>query len=251
MDISIAAAVLLPFAGTALGACAALFLKSSLPESFQRGCSGFAAGVMTAASVWSLLIPALEQAATTGPLCMAPALGGFCAGVFAMIWTENAVARLYRRRSRGALSGTTFMILAVTLHNVPEGLAVGVACAGLADGTATAVGTAALSLGIALQNIPEGAVISLPLRAQGKGRVKACACGAASGAVEPVAAVAALLAAAPALRLMPFFLSFAAGAMIYVTVQELIPEAVTERSRTGSAAFAAGFALMMAMDVLL
>ena len=251
MNMLIAAAVLLPFAGTVLGACAALFLKSSLPEAFRRGCSGFAAGVMTAASVWSLLIPALEQAVTNGPLRVLSVLGGFCVGVSGMIVTEKAVTRLYRRSSGSTLSGTAFMILAVTLHNIPEGLAVGIACAGLADHTGTVAGAMALSLGIALQNVPEGAIISLPLRAQGKGKLKACACGVASGAVEPVAAVFALLAAAPVLRLMPFFLSFAAGAMIYVTVQELIPEAVTERSRLGSVAFAAGFALMMTMDVLL
>ena len=251
MNMMIAAAVLLPFAGTALGACSALFLKSSLPEAFHRGCDGFAAGVMTAASVWSLLIPALEQAQEEGAFSVASAVGGFGAGVGGMLVLERAAERLYRKKRGDTLSGTAFMILAVTLHNLPEGLAVGIACAGLADRTGAVAGVMALSLGIALQNVPEGAIISLPLRAQGKGKLKACACGVASGAVEPVAAVFALLAAAPVLRLMPFFLSFAAGAMIYVTVQELIPEAVTEHSRLGSVAFAAGFTLMMTMDVLL
>lgn len=251
MNMMIAAAVLLPFAGTALGACAALFLKGILSEAFHRGCVGFAAGVMTAASVWSLMIPALEQLQQDRALSAAFAVGGFGTGVGGMLVLERAAEWLYRKKRGGTLSGTAFMIFAVTLHNIPEGMAVGIACAGLADRTDAISGVMALSLGIALQNVPEGAVISLPLRAKGNGTLKACACGVASGAVEPVAAIIALLAAAPVLRLMPFFLSFAAGAMIYVTVQELIPEAVTERSRLGSVAFAAGFSLMMAMDVLL
>ena len=251
MYMLIAAAVLLPLLGTALGACAALFLNNRLPESLNRGCSGFAAGVMTAASVWSLLIPALEQSLREGALSAAFAVGGFGAGVGGMLALERAAEWLYRQKRGGALSGVAFMILAVTLHNLPEGLAVGVACAGLADNAGAAAGAMALSLGIALQNIPEGAIISLPLRAQGKSRAKACGCGVASGAVEPVAAAVALLAAAPVARMMPLLLCFAAGAMIYVTVQELIPEAVTERTRLGSLSFAAGFALMMTMDVLL
>ena len=251
MDGFIAAAILLPFLGTALGACAALGVKKQLPESLNRACSGFAAGVMTAASVWSLLIPALAQTHADGPLSVFAVIGGFCAGAIGMAATEKAAARLARKKRGGKLSGTAMLILAVTLHNVPEGLAVGVACAGLADRTGTAAGVMALSTGIALQNVPEGAVISLPLRAGGKGRARSCGCGILSGAVEPVAALIALPAAALVGRMMPFLLSAAAGAMLHVTVQELIPEAVTPASRRGALSFAAGFALMMAMDVLL
>lgn len=255
MDGTITAAVWMPFFGTALGASAVLFVRDRFPERLRRLCGGFAAGVMTAASVWSLLLPAIGQAESGGTAAFTAVPGGFLAGVIGMILTERAVAALYRRKNdqNKPLSGTAFMILAVTLHNVPEGLAVGIACAGL-TGKAPALspaGVTALSLGIALQNIPEGAIISMPLRAEGKSRGRALLGGALSGAVEPIAAGIALLAAAPILRLMPFFLSFAAGAMLYVTVQELIPEAVTENSRLGSAAFSMGFVLMMTMDVML
>ncbi len=255
MTMAIWRDALIPFFGTALGAACALVMRGGLDPALRRALAGFAAGVMTAASVWSLLLPAIGQAESGGAAAFAAVPGGFLAGVVGMILTEKAVSSLYRRRNDGAktLSGTAFMILAVTLHNVPEGLAVGIACAGL-TGKAPALssaGVTALSLGIALQNIPEGAIISLPLRAEGKSRERALLGGSLSGAVEPIAAGIALLAAAPILRLMPFFLSFAAGAMLYVTVQELIPEAVTERSRLGSAAFSVGFVLMMVMDVML
>ena len=253
MNIPIPAVITIPFVGTALGALTALLLRRGLPESVNRACGGFAAGVMTAASVWSLLLPAIAQAESGGLTGFFAVAGGFCAGILCMILTETAINALYRKRNgkESALSGVAFLILAVTLHNVPEGLAVGVACAGLAEGAAEAAGVTALSLGIALQNIPEGAIISLPLRTKGAGRMKACGAGALSGAVEPAAAVIALLAASPIIRLMPFFLSAAAGAMLYVTVQELIPEAAEGGSRTGSLTFAAGFLLMMTMDVLL
>ncbi|MBQ6067806.1 MAG: ZIP family metal transporter [Clostridia bacterium] len=251
MEGTIAAVILLPFFGTALGACAALGVKEKLPQALNRACSGFAAGVMTAASVWSLLIPALEQTKPHGPFSVFAVIGGYFAGVIGMTATEKTAARLLRKRRGGTLSGTAMMILAVTLHNVPEGLAVGVACAGLANHTDTVAGVTALSLGIALQNVPEGAVISLPLRAGGKSRARSCGYGVLSGTVEPASAVIALLAAAPIGRMMPFLLSCAAGAMLHVTVQELIPEAVTPASRRGAISFAAGFALMMAMDVLL
>lgn len=253
MTISIPAVIAIPLIGTSLGAMLALFLRRGLPEGVNRACGGFAAGVMTAASVWSLLLPAIAQAEKGGGTGFLAVAGGFCAGIAGMILTEKAVNALYRKKngSRSALSGTAFLILAVTLHNIPEGLAVGVACAGLADGSATAAGVTALSLGIALQNVPEGAIISLPLRTGGTSRRKAFGAGALSGAVEPAAAVIALLAASPILRMMPFFLSAAAGAMLYVTVQELIPEAAEGGSRIGSLTFAAGFLLMMTMDVLL
>lgn len=244
------AAVLLPFLGTALGAGCALFLNKDFPEPLGRACSGFAAGVMTAASVWSLLLPALEQAQRGGPYAALIAAGGILAGAAGMTVTEETADRLTRRRNKSAISGTAFLILAVTLHNIPEGLAVGVACAGLRD-NANAAGVTALSLGIALQNIPEGAVISLPLRASGKGKARSCGAGIASGAVEPAAALLALIAAAPIVRLMPFLLSCAAGAMIHVTVRELVPEAAAGRSRAGCFAFSAGFVLMMVLDVLL
>ena len=251
MNTTITAAVFVPFFGTTLGAALALMFKKRFPDRLNRVCGGFAAGVMTAASVWSLLLPALEQAGSGGFIS---ALAGFLAGGLGMIATEKAAAALMKKRDRdGTLSSAVFLILAVTLHNVPEGLAVGVACAGFAagNGTLTAAGLTALSLGIALQNIPEGAIISLPLLARGTGRLKAVGCGVASGAVEPVAALVALAAASPVRRLMPFFLSAAAGAMLYVTAQELLPEASAPPSRDGSLSFLAGFALMMTMDVLL
>ena len=252
MNLTITAAVFVPFFGTTMGAALALLCKKRFPERLNRVCGGFAAGVMTAASVWSLLLPAIEQAAAA-PFGMTAVLGGFLTGAAGMIVTEKAVAALCRKKDRRVISGTAFMILAVTLHNIPEGLAVGVACAGYAagDGTVTAAGLTALSVGIALQNIPEGAIISLPLLTGGTARLKAFACGAASGAVEPAAALLALAAAAPVRRMMPFFLSAAAGAMLYVTAQELIPEASAPPSRSGSVSFMAGFTLMMAMDVLL
>lgn len=255
MYTTIAAAILIPFFGTALGAATALLLKKRLPERMNRLCGGFAAGVMTAASVWSLLLPAIEQSLAEAKSAFLAVPAGLACGILGMIGTEKAVDTLYRRRRKGAggLSGSAFMILAVTLHNIPEGLAVGVACAGL-TGAAKALspaGVTALAVGIALQNIPEGAIISLPLLTEGKPRGRAFLAGVLSGAVEPAAALFALLAAAPVARLMPFLLSFAAGAMLYVTVQELIPEAVENRSHDGSAAFSVGFMLMMVMDVLL
>ena len=255
MYTTIAAAILIPFFGTSLGAGTALLLKNRLPDRMNRLCGGFAAGVMTAASVWSLLIPAIEQSLEGAKIAFLAVPAGFVCGILTMIGTERAVDTLYRRRKngKGGLSGAAFMMLAVTLHHVPEGLAVGVACAGLtgAAGALSPAGVAALAMGVALQNIPEGAIISLPLLTAGKPRGRAFWAGVLSGAVEPVAALCALLAAAPVIRLMPFFLSFAAGAMLYVTVQELIPEAVDDRSHEGSVSFCVGFALMMVMDVLL
>ncbi len=253
MDQTIAAAVALPFIGTSLGALLTLLLKRQIPESLHRGSSGFAAGVMTAASVWSLLLPAIDQGQPAGIIGFLPVAFGFSAGLPVMLLTETA-AQAMSRKKRGVenkLSGTAFLALAVTLHNVPEGLAVGVACAGMKDGAGTAAGALALSLGIALQNVPEGAIISMPLRADGHSRVKAILAGILSGAVEPVAALFALWASAPVVRLMPLFLSFAAGAMLCVTVQELIPDAVKPESYAGSVGYAAGFLLMMTLDVLL
>lgn len=254
MPTVITALILLPFAGTSLGACLSLFLKHDhIPDAFHHACEGFAGGVMTAASVWSLLLPAIRQAESTADLSFLSVALGFGAGVLSILLTEQAAQAVYRKTNRREQtpSGTALMILAVTLHNIPEGLAVGIACAGLADRTGTAAGAAALSLGIALQNIPEGAIISLPLRAQGANRRKSCGAGVLSGAVEPLAAAVTLFAAAPIIRLMPFFLSFAAGAMVLVTVRELIPEAAASRSPIGSILFSCGFLLMMTMDVLL
>lgn len=227
MYTTIAAAILIPFFGTSLGAGTALLLKNRLPDRMNRLCGGFAAGVMTAASVWSLLIPAIEQSLEGAKIAFLAVPAGFACGILTMIGTERAVDTLYHRRKngKGGLSG--------------------------AAGALSPAGVAALAVGIALQNIPEGAIISLPLLTEGKPRGRAFWAGVLSGAVEPVAALCALLAAAPVIRLMPFFLSFAAGAMLYVTVQELIPEAVDDRSHEGSVSFCVGFALMMVMDVLL
>ena len=251
--------LLLPFLGTSLGAGCVFFLKRGMNLLVQRALTGFAAGVMVAASVWSLLVPAMEQAEDMGQWAFFPAVVGFWLGILFLLVLDRTVPHLHRNSSQPEgphtrLKRTTMLVLAVTLHNIPEGMAVGVVLAGWMAGndTITATATMALSIGIAIQNFPEGAIISMPLRAEGMGKGRAFLYGVLSGIVEPLAAGLTMLAAGLILPALPYLLSFAAGAMIYVVVEELIPEASAgEHSNLGTLFFAAGFTIMLALDVAL
>ena len=251
--------LLTPFFGTALGAACVFFLKKGLGDRVQRGLTGFASGVMVAASIWSLLIPAMEQPAGVGGWAFLPAVTGFWAGILFLLGLDHLIPHLHQRSQqvegpRTQLQRSTMMVLAVTLHNIPEGMAVGVVYAGLlsGEGQITMMAALALSLGIAIQNFPEGAIISMPLRSEGMGKAKAFAGGVLSGVVEPVGALLTILAAGLVVPALPYLLSFAAGAMLYVVVEELIPEmSQGEHSNVGTLAFALGFTLMMALDVAL
>jgi len=251
--------IAIPFAGTALGSASVFFMKKELGPTVQRALTGFAGGVMVAASVWSLIIPAIEQSADMGRWSFVPAAVGFWLGVLFLLLLDRVIPHLhmYADKAEGPRSRaarTTMMVLAVTLHNIPEGMAVGVVFAGLISGSAeiTTGGALALSAGIAIQNFPEGAIISMPLHAEGKSKGRAFLDGALSGAVEPVGAILTVLFAGALVPVMPYLLSFAAGAMIYVVVEELIPEtAAGEHSNVGVLTFALGFTLMMALDVAL
>ena len=251
--------ILIPFLGTTLGAACVFFLKKALSESLQRALTGFAAGVMVAASVWSLLIPAIEQASGMGRLSFAPAVIGFWCGILFLLLLDHVIPHLHRNceQTEGPkihLQRSTMLLLAVTLHNIPEGMAVGVMYAGYLSGNAqiTAAGALALSLGIAIQNFPEGAIISMPLRAEGMSKSKAFLCGTLSGIVEPIGAFLTILAAQHIIAFLPYFLSFAAGAMLYVVVEELIPAAhLDSHSDSGTLAVLAGFIVMMVLDTAL
>lgn len=251
--------LLLPFLGTALGAACVFFMQKSLGDLVQRSLAGFAAGVMVAASVWSLLIPAVEQSAALGRLSFLPAFTGIWLGVLFLLALDHLIPHLHvgseqAEGPKSKLGRTTMMVLAVTLHNIPEGMAVGVMYAGLLSENAqiTAASALALSLGIAIQNFPEGAIISMPLRAEGESEGKAFLGGVLSGIVEPIGAVLTILAARLVIPALPYLLSFAAGAMLYVVVEELIPEMSQGRhSNVGTIFFAVGFSGMMALDVAL
>ena len=251
--------LLIPFVGTSLGAAAVFFMKKELSRRISRALTGFASGVMVAASIWSLLVPALEQEKAMGRLSFLPAFIGFWLGIFFLLFLDSVIPHLHMNAEKAEglsskLQRTTMMVLAVTLHNIPEGMAVGVVFAGLLSGSkaVTAGGALALSLGIAIQNFPEGAIISMPLHAQGQSKSKAFIGGVLSGAVEPVGAFLTILAAGLIVPAMPYLLSFAAGAMMYVVVEELIPEmSEGEHSNIGVLMFAFGFTLMMALAVAL
>ena len=251
--------ILIPFIGTTLGAACVLFMKKTLRKQVQNALAGFAAGVMVAASIWSLLIPAIEQSENMGALSFFPAVVGFWIGVLFLLTLDHLIPHLHvgSEQSEGPkskLGRTTMMVLAVTLHNIPEGMAVGVMYAGFLAGNTqiTAASALALSLGIAIQNFPEGAIISLPLRAEGESKRKAFLGGVLSGVVEPVGAVLTIIAAQMIIPALPYLLSFAAGAMLYVVVEELIPEmSQGEHSNIGTVFFAVGFSLMMVLDVAL
>ena len=251
--------LLIPFAGTAAGSACVLFMKKALSQTVQKALSGFAAGVMVAASIWSLLIPAMEQCASMKRWAFLPAFLGFWIGILFLLVLDHIVPHLNRNARaaegpRSRLARTTMMVLAVTLHNIPEGMAVGVVYAGFLTGSAeiTAGGALALALGIAIQNFPEGAIISMPLHAEGKTKGNAFLSGVLSGAVEPIFGLLTVLAAELIVPMMPYLLSFAAGAMLYVVVEELIPDmAAGEHSHVGVLLFALGFSVMMALDVAL
>lgn len=250
--------ILIPFLGTSLGAACVFFMKKTLGDRVQRALTGFAAGVMVAASVWSLLIPAIEQAQGMGKWSFVPAVAGFWIGVLFLL-LDRVIPHLHRNSAQAEgpqsrLQRTTMMVLAVTLHNIPEGMAVGVVYAGHLSGNAqiTMAGALALSIGIAIQNFPEGAIISMPLRAEGMGKRRAFLGGVLSGIVEPIGAVLTILAARRIVPALPYFLSFAAGAMLYVVVEELIPEmSAGKHSNIGTVFFAFGFSVMMILDVAL
>jgi len=259
MDTAVVQGLLIPFAGTSLGAACALFMKKQMNPLLQRALTGFAAGVMVAASVWSLLIPALEQAASLGNWSFAPAALGFWLGILFLLFLDRAIPHLHMNSDeaegpKSQFQRTTMLVLAVTIHNIPEGMAVGVVYAGYRAGNVGigAMAALALSIGIAIQNFPEGAIISMPLCAEGMSKPKAVFYGVLSGAVEPVAGAVTIYASALLVPVMPYLLSFAAGAMLYVVVEELIPEmSAGEHSNIGVVSFAIGFSLMMALDVAL
>lgn len=259
MNSEVIPGLLIPFAGTAAGSACVFFMRHSLGRQLQRALTGFAAGVMTAASIWSLLIPAMEQASDMGKFSFVPAVVGFWCGVLFLLLLDTLIPHLHMNAEKAEgvpsrLARTTMMVLAVTLHNIPEGMAVGIVYAGFVSNSAemTAGGAFALALGIAIQNFPEGAIISMPLNAEGKSKGKAFLGGVLSGAVEPIGALLTILFAGLFLPAMPYLLSFAAGAMIYVVVEELIPEmSEGEHSNIGVLMFSVGFTLMMILDVAL
>ncbi|MBO4818416.1 MAG: ZIP family metal transporter [Bacteroidales bacterium] len=252
----IALGLLIPFAGTVLGSAFVFFMKKEMPEKLQKALLGFASGVMVAASVWSLLIPAMEMG--DGKLSVVPATVGLLAGFAFLLLIDYITPHLHldgdQEGPESHLSKTTMLSLAVTIHNLPEGMAVGVAIAGAlsSDVGMSIAGALALSLGIAIQNIPEGAIISMPLRAVGNTRLRSFGIGSLSGIVEPVGGLLVLLLASVVTPMMPYLLAFAAGAMLYVVIEELIPEASTgKHSNISTVGFAVGFALMMVLDVVL
>jgi ZIP family zinc transporter len=259
MDQAVFYGILIPFLGTSLGAACVFFMKHDMSERLSRILTGFAAGVMVAASIWSLLIPAMDQSEEMGKFAFVPAVAGFWGGILFLLLLDHIIPHLHRysvsaEGPKSRLQRTTMMVLAVTLHNIPEGMAVGVVYAGYLAGNAkiTVAAAMALSIGIAIQNFPEGAIISMPLRAEGMKVSKAFAGGVLSGIVEPVGAMLTILAAGYIVPALPYLLSFAAGAMIYVVVEELIPEmSQGEHSDLGTIFFAVGFTVMMSLDVAL
>jgi ZIP family zinc transporter len=252
--------LLLPLLGTVLGSAFVFFMKHDMPALLQKTLLGFASGVMVAASVWSLLIPSIEMSASEGALAVFPAAVGFLVGMGFLLLLDQLTPHLHLGSDtpegpRSHLSRTTMLSLAVTLHNLPEGMAVGVVIVGAMQGgmhEITVSAALAVSLGIAIQNIPEGAIISMPMRAEGNSRWRSFMIGSLSGVVEPLGGVAVILLASILTPALPYLLAFAGGAMIYVVIEELIPEASQgEHSNVSTIGFAAGFVLMMVMDVVL
>ena len=250
---------LLPFVGTTLGAACVFLMKKSIPSLLQKSLTGFAAGVMVAASVWSLLIPSIEMTGKEGLASILPAVIGFFIGIFFLLFLDNIVPHQHidSKQSEGPkshLSRTAKLVFAVTIHNIPEGMAVGVALAAALENNAymPMAGAFALALGIAIQNFPEGAIVSMPLRSEGNSRMKSFIMGTLSGVVEPIGTVLTIILASVVLPILPYLLAFAAGAMLYVVVEELIPETQEGRhSNMGTIGFAVGFMLMMVLDVVL
>ncbi|MCR5438827.1 MAG: ZIP family metal transporter [Selenomonas sp.] len=259
ISMEVVQGLLIPFAGTSFGAACVYLMRKELHVKVQKGLTGFAAGVMVAASIWSLLIPAMEASAGLGKLSFLPAVIGFWVGTLFLLVLDHVIPHLHMNADTAegpasSFSKTTMLVLAVTLHNIPEGMAVGVVFAGWMAGNVdiTMAGAFVLSLGIAIQNFPEGAIISMPLRSAGMSRHKAFAAGVLSGVVEPVGGLLTIVATSYVIPVMPYLLAFAAGAMLYVVVEELIPEmSVGTHSDVGVLCFSIGFTLMMALDVAL
>lgn len=251
--------ILLPFFGTSIGSAFVFFMKKKLNRAVQRALTGFAAGVMVAASVWSLLIPSMESWTGPAPLAFIPSVTGFWAGVGFLLLLDKLTPHLHigSTETEGPVSSmkkTTMLVLAVVIHNIPEGMAVGAAFAAwiAGEGDISLAGATALALGIAIQDFPEGAIISMPLKAENFSRPKAFFCGVLSGAVEPVASAVTILLSGILVPILPYLLSFAAGAMMFVVVEELIPEmSQGPHSDLGVIMFTAGFTVMMALDVAL
>lgn len=251
--------ILIPFLGTSAGAACVLFMRNDLRRNVQRALTGFAAGVMVAASIWSLIMPALELSESWGRLSFLPSVIGFWLGIGFLLLLDHIVPHLHMNATeaegpRVSLKRTTKLVMAVTLHNIPEGMAVGVVYAGLLSHTGgiTAGAAMALALGIAIQNFPEGAIISMPLHAEGRSKGRAFLYGVLSGVVEPIGALLTILLASLIIPTMPYALTFAAGAMLYVVVEELIPEmSEGAHSNIGVICFALGFTVMMTLDVAL
>lgn len=259
MNIEIIVGLMIPFAGTALGSMMVFFMKNEINKNIQKILTGFAAGVMVSASFWSLLLPAIEQAKSLqGSSTVVSSIVGFCMGMLFLLAIDCLTPHMHMDETvegpKSDFSKTTMLVLAVVIHNIPEGMAVGVLFAGWVQGNNLVTFSAAISLavGIAIQNFPEGAIISMPLHAKGFSRKKACLQGILSGAVEPVAGFMTILLASALIPLMPALLSFAAGAMIYVVVEELIPEmSEGEHTNKATVSFMLGFAVMMVLDVVL
>lgn len=251
--------IFIPFVGTALGAACVFFMKDAMNQNIQKALLGFASGVMVAASVWSLLIPAIEMSEDKGQLAFLPAAIGFVLGILFLLGMDHLIPHLHMDSDipegmPSKLKKTTMMVLAVTLHNIPEGMAVGVVFAGAITGEegVTLAGALTLALGIAIQNFPEGAIVSMPLVAEGNSRGKAYLYGMLSGIVEPIAAGITIVLLGLVTPMLPYLLAFAAGAMIYVVVEELLPEASTgEHTNISTIGFATGFLIMMILDVAL
>ena len=259
MNMEVIRGILIPFLGTSLGAACVFFMRGRLNPMVQRALTGFAAGVMVAAAIWSLLIPAIEQSGHMGTLAFLPAAAGFWIGILFLLLLDKTVPHLHAGSSeaegpKSPLGRVAKLVLAVTIHNLPEGMAVGVVYAGLLRGGAgiSAAGALALALGIAIQNFPEGAIISMPLRAEGQSTGRSFLYGVLSGAVEPLGALLTIWFSTLLVPAMPYMLSFAAGAMVYVVVEELIPETQAgAHSNLGTLMFALGFTVMMALDCAL
>ena len=257
--LGIVVALTVPLAGTTLGSALSFFMKKQLSVRFQKALLGFAAGVMIAASVWSLLIPALEMAGEQGMLEWIPAAVGFLAGMGVLLLIDTLLPHLHLDADKpegmpSNLKNSTMLFLAIAIHNLPEGMAVGVVLAGFlsGEGLIALAGVVALAIGIAIQNIPEGAVVSMPLVSNGLSKGKAFGLGFLSGVIEPIGVLLMLALASAVMPLLPYVLAFAAGAMIYVVVEELIPETQAgEHSNIGTIGVAIGFVLMMVLDVVL
>ncbi|MBQ7181415.1 MAG: ZIP family metal transporter [Bacteroidaceae bacterium] len=257
--LSLVVGLLIPLLGTMLGSAFVFFMKDEMSPRLQKTLLGFASGVMVAASIWSLLIPAIDMEAASGRWAVIPAAVGFLLGIAFLLIIDNITPHLHigtdaPEGPRSKLSRTTMLALAVTIHNLPEGMAVGIVFAGASQGMAgiTLASAVAVSLGIAIQNVPEGAIISMPMRAEGNSRWRSFMLGSLSGVVEPLGGLAVVLLASLMTPVLPYLLAFAAGAMIYVVVEELIPEASEgEHSNLSTIGFAIGFVLMMVLDVVM